>query len=241
MSIQTVALGTDQLRTTSLGIGCASLFRASSSEERAQLLQTAYDAGIRYFDVAPMYGFGLGESELGTFARGRRPELTIVTKSGYARPARPAAWLAYRALAPSSREQSRPPYQVRTRAAGPTKGRVGRLLYPEEGYDASGPIESGAQPLGAQDSPPGYAASAPSASGQRPLSATVPFVFVRNLRGLWWPHTLMQVIPRIDSGSVREYIRPSENRSGRPTSTGISAFIRRPLYGCTVGSLGGVP
>src|ERR671923_2879471 len=72
MSLPTVALGTEGLSTTSLGIGCAGLFRASSPGQREALLHTAYDVGIRHFDVAPMYGFGLAEPELGAFVRGRR-------------------------------------------------------------------------------------------------------------------------------------------------------------------------
>jgi D-threo-aldose 1-dehydrogenase len=82
MSLPTVTLGVGEIRTTHLGFGCASLFHAPSRTSRSRLLHTAYDVGIRHFDVAPMYGLGRAEHELGTFARIRRDELTIATKFG---------------------------------------------------------------------------------------------------------------------------------------------------------------
>ena len=33
------------------------------------MLEVAYGLGIRHFDVAPMYGLGLAETELQTFSR----------------------------------------------------------------------------------------------------------------------------------------------------------------------------
>jgi len=65
-----------------LGFGCASLMRVSSRRERLNLLSSAYDAGIRHFDVAPMYGLGQVEEEFGRFAAPRRDQITIATKFG---------------------------------------------------------------------------------------------------------------------------------------------------------------
>lgn len=56
--------------------------RDPSGRSRQELLATAFDEGIRHFDVARMYGLGAAESELGKFARGRRAEITIATKFG---------------------------------------------------------------------------------------------------------------------------------------------------------------
>jgi D-threo-aldose 1-dehydrogenase len=67
---------------TRIGFGCASLMRTPSAPQRQMLLAAAYDAGIRHFDVARLYGLGRAEGELGRFARGRRDELTIATKFG---------------------------------------------------------------------------------------------------------------------------------------------------------------
>jgi D-threo-aldose 1-dehydrogenase len=82
MPLSTVTLGANGIQTTSLGFGCASIFRVSSRAERFDLLRAAYDSGLRHFDVAPMYGLGRAEHELGAFARPHRSELTIATKFG---------------------------------------------------------------------------------------------------------------------------------------------------------------
>jgi D-threo-aldose 1-dehydrogenase len=137
MPLPTVVLGSHQINTTRLGFGCGSLFRIPSKAQRAQLLGAAYEAGIRYFDVAPMYGLGRAEAELGTFARARRSELTITTKFGI-----DPTLLAYglgwgqgplrRILAakPKTRDHAT------VHLVGPLDSHVGRLLYARGGYDA---------------------------------------------------------------------------------------------------------
>lgn len=69
-----------------LGYGAANvgnLFRALSDAEAQQILQTAWDAGIRYFDTAPHYGLGLSERRLGRFLAGKpRAEYVVSTKVG---------------------------------------------------------------------------------------------------------------------------------------------------------------
>ena len=67
--------------TSRLGFGCASLMR-KSKRERMTLLDTAFDCGVRHFDVAAMYGLGQTEYEVGRFAFGRRDQITIATKFG---------------------------------------------------------------------------------------------------------------------------------------------------------------
>lgn len=51
-----------------LGLGTAPLgnmFRDVSEQEAHQTVQSAWDAGVRYFDTAPFYGYGLAENRLG--------------------------------------------------------------------------------------------------------------------------------------------------------------------------------
>jgi D-threo-aldose 1-dehydrogenase len=84
--------GTD-IRTTSLGFGCGRLFRVHSSTARQRLLGTAYDAGIRHFDVARVYGLGAAEGELGKFTSSIRDRVVITTKFGI-EPARTTSGLA---------------------------------------------------------------------------------------------------------------------------------------------------
>ena len=50
--------------TSAIGFGCAGLFRIPHRKARKAMLDAAYDAGIRHFDTAPMYGLGLAEAEL---------------------------------------------------------------------------------------------------------------------------------------------------------------------------------
>jgi aryl-alcohol dehydrogenase-like predicted oxidoreductase len=73
-----------------IGFGCSSL--ASVGKEKAlRLLETAYDAGVRHFDVAPYYWYGEAEGLLGNFARARRGSMTITTKFGIEPPKRTSA------------------------------------------------------------------------------------------------------------------------------------------------------
>jgi D-threo-aldose 1-dehydrogenase len=61
---------------------------AMGRKESLAMLEVAFDAGIRHFDVAPMYGFGQAESCLGEFLAGHRAEVTVTTKYGIPPPAR---------------------------------------------------------------------------------------------------------------------------------------------------------
>ena len=59
------------------------LYRAITDEQAHDLLQTAWDCGLRYFDTAPHYGLGLSERRLGRFLAGKpRDEFTVSTKAG---------------------------------------------------------------------------------------------------------------------------------------------------------------
>ncbi|HWG17017.1 MAG TPA: aldo/keto reductase [Acidobacteriaceae bacterium] len=86
--MDTIELGTTGRRTTRLGFGCSSLMGATGRRESLAMLDAAYDAGIRHFDIAPMYGFGQAESCLGEFLARRRADVTVTTKFGIAPPKR---------------------------------------------------------------------------------------------------------------------------------------------------------
>lgn len=78
--------GRGVLRFTELGFGTApigNLYRAISEAEAMATLQAAWDAGVRHFDTAPLYGIGLSETRLNAFLRGkRREEYILATKVG---------------------------------------------------------------------------------------------------------------------------------------------------------------
>jgi D-threo-aldose 1-dehydrogenase len=75
-----------ELSFTALGFGTAplgNLYRALSEEEARGALQSAWDAGCRYFDTAPQYGLGLAETRLNGFLREHRAQpLLLSTKVG---------------------------------------------------------------------------------------------------------------------------------------------------------------
>jgi len=127
-------LGSSGIRATPLGFGCATLFRASDPAQRSRLLHAAFEAGIRHFDVAPMYGLGRAEPELGSFTRAHRSEVTIATKFGI-RPTLAARCLAYAQRPVRRTFESKPAIRDHTRAHATVPS---RLLYDKSGYDASG-------------------------------------------------------------------------------------------------------
>ncbi|WP_162237488.1 aldo/keto reductase [Sphingobium sp. Leaf26] len=70
-----------------LGMGTApigNLYRAVEESEAQATLAAAWDAGIRYYDTAPHYGFGLAERRLGAMlaARDGASEAIVSTKVG---------------------------------------------------------------------------------------------------------------------------------------------------------------
>lgn len=73
--------GTD-ITTTAAGFGCSGLLGDKTPEEGTHLLHTAYEAGIRHFDVARYYGYGDAEGLVGAFTQGKRDRVTITTKFG---------------------------------------------------------------------------------------------------------------------------------------------------------------
>jgi D-threo-aldose 1-dehydrogenase len=86
--------------TTRAGFGCAGLMGVLSRRESLALLETAWEAGVRHFDVAPLYGHGEAERVLGTFLRGRRrDQVTLVTKFGLEPTGHSAFMEAARAMA----------------------------------------------------------------------------------------------------------------------------------------------
>jgi D-threo-aldose 1-dehydrogenase len=71
---------------TELGFGTAplgGLFRPVSDADADATLAAAWDAGMRYFDTAPLYGLGLSETRLNRFLRGKpRDAYILSTKVG---------------------------------------------------------------------------------------------------------------------------------------------------------------
>jgi D-threo-aldose 1-dehydrogenase len=76
----------DGLEVTSIGLGSAplgGLFSAVSDADAEATVARAWSLGVRFFDTAPLYGFGLAERRLGAFLRQQqRDSYVISTKVG---------------------------------------------------------------------------------------------------------------------------------------------------------------
>ncbi|TFL16502.1 aldo/keto reductase [Jannaschia formosa] len=79
-------LGKGGLTFTELGFGTAplgNLYRAISDAEADAILDRAWEAGVRYYDTAPLYGLGLSETRLNRFLRDKpRDDYVLSTKVG---------------------------------------------------------------------------------------------------------------------------------------------------------------
>jgi D-threo-aldose 1-dehydrogenase len=82
--------GAVRLRLPKLGFGAASLghlYAPVSDEEAGLVLEAVWDAGIRLYDTAPLYGGGLSEVRLGRgLARRPRADYVLCSKVGRCRP-----------------------------------------------------------------------------------------------------------------------------------------------------------
>lgn len=79
-------VGKTKLEVTTLGLGGAPMggFRATISDaEAVGLSDAAYEAGVRYFDTSPFYGYGRSELRMGAALRGKpRQDFVLSTKVG---------------------------------------------------------------------------------------------------------------------------------------------------------------
>ena len=78
--------GRVDLGVTAFGFGTApvgNIFREIDEETSDAMFQRAWDAGVRYYDTAPMYGHGLSELRTGQSLRWKkRDDLVISSKVG---------------------------------------------------------------------------------------------------------------------------------------------------------------
>jgi D-threo-aldose 1-dehydrogenase len=74
------------LALTALGLGCSQmggLYRATSAQDAADVFAGAWNAGVRYFDTSPFYGYTRSEHRLGALlAECRRDDFVLSTKVG---------------------------------------------------------------------------------------------------------------------------------------------------------------
>ncbi len=78
---------TERLSVTTMGLGgtgLGNMYRSTEPKDAHATVHAAFEYGIRYFDTAPVYGFGLAESRLGEAIRSLpRKDIVISSKVGY--------------------------------------------------------------------------------------------------------------------------------------------------------------
>ena len=85
MTIARRELGTTGLEVSELGFGGAAignLYRELADGDADAAVRESFAAGVRYFDTAPFYGFGLSEARLGQALQGAQSLPVISTKVG---------------------------------------------------------------------------------------------------------------------------------------------------------------
>jgi D-threo-aldose 1-dehydrogenase len=78
-------LGRTGLEVSVLGFGGAglgNLYRELAEDDAIAAVHESFASGVRYFDTAPFYGFGLSELRVGKALRGAQPPPVISTKVG---------------------------------------------------------------------------------------------------------------------------------------------------------------
>jgi D-threo-aldose 1-dehydrogenase len=81
-----VRLGRTALTVTKFGLGTAplaGLFTPVDEAQGVRVIERAWETGIRFFDTAPLYGYGLAEMRVGKVLRHKpRDEFTLASKVG---------------------------------------------------------------------------------------------------------------------------------------------------------------
>ena len=86
-AMRRVTLGTTGIETSCLGFGCASLGSRVGAAPGLRALAAAHDAGVAWFDLAPLYGAGRAEEIAGRFL-GAAPATASSCQQGRPRPRR---------------------------------------------------------------------------------------------------------------------------------------------------------
>ena len=81
-----IRLGRTALTVTKFGLGTAplaGLFTPVDEAQGVRVIERAWETGIRFFDTAPLYGYGLAEMRVGKVLRHKpRDEFTLASKVG---------------------------------------------------------------------------------------------------------------------------------------------------------------
>jgi aryl-alcohol dehydrogenase-like predicted oxidoreductase len=75
-------LGSSGLVVSTVGVGCNAFGTRIGGDAVREIVDTALELGVNFFDTADTYGLGASEELLGHALRGRRDEVVVATKFG---------------------------------------------------------------------------------------------------------------------------------------------------------------
>lgn len=84
--MRTIVIPGTDIRTSPIGMGCASLGSRISPAQGRQMLEAAFEGGVTWYDVAPSYGAGRAEEILAPFVSAHREDVFLCSKAGLVPP-----------------------------------------------------------------------------------------------------------------------------------------------------------
>lgn len=80
MMLEKRRLGNSDLFVSTLGLGCMSL--GTDEKKATEIIETALELGVNYFDTADLYDYGVNEKIVGQALKSVRDQVIIATKAG---------------------------------------------------------------------------------------------------------------------------------------------------------------
>lgn len=187
-------LGKSGLEVSALGLGCMGLSYgygpATEKEQAIQLIRTAYENGVTFFDTAEAYGPNLNEELLGEVLAPFRDKVVIATKFGFFE-GKPAMGMDSRP------ERIR---EVTEAALKRLRTDVIDLLY-QHRVDPNVPVEEVAgtvKDLIAQGKVKYFGMSEAGAQTIRQAHAVQPVAALQSEYSLWWREPENEILPTLE-------------------------------------------
>ncbi len=192
--MQKRTLGKSGLEVSALGLGCMGLSYgygpAMEKEQAIQLIRTAYNSGVTFFDTAEAYGPNLNEELLGEALAPFRDKVVIATKFGFVE-GKPAMGMDSRP------ERIR---EVTEAALKRLRTDVIDLLY-QHRIDPNVPIEEVAgtvKDLIAQGKVKHFGMSEAGEKSIRQAHAVQPVAALQSEYSLWWREPEKEILPTLE-------------------------------------------
>ena len=192
--MQTRSLGRSGLTVSAIGLGCMGLSYgygpATDRQEAIQLIRSAYDQGVTFFDTAEAYGPFANEDLLGEALQPMRDQVVIATKFGFKD-------------GDSSKGQDSRPERIRAVCdAALQRLRTDRIdLFYQHRVDTSVPMEDVAgtvKELIAAGKVKHFGLSEAGVESIRRAHAVQPVAALQSEYSLWWREPEKDIIPVLE-------------------------------------------